>query len=448
MQLRWYSAIYFLTIIPQTMRKFFIFFVLGFSSIHAQSYSLSDLLNMADTANPTLKNARIDIVSNVNQRNVYLSGRLPKISAVGDYRYNAIIPAQIVPADFFGGPPGTFAKVKFGVPYNLSNTVQLNQFLYNPQLEYGLAALAINEQITQVQAQITEQEVRYQVSTTYFALQAVQQQVEYTRKNEKNMQELIHNMEHLLEQGLIVPTEVDKLKINKNNLSNALLKLENTRLQLLDLLKILVGFPQDKLLEIAQDDLVQTPKILENSTATRPELALIELQKQMNIEERKGYYMAYLPTLSFYAAANYNYNLKPENNFRTGIPSAFLGLHLDWTLFDGLEKRNKLKVNAYNREKIANQEMLAKQQLTLATDNARREVTLQTANLSLNQEQLTLAERINEASKAQFNAGTISTNELLQSDNGLQLAQANLVSAYLSLRQAELAYLKSISQLK
>lgn len=158
--------------------------------------------------------------------------------------------------------------------------------------------------------------------------------------------------------------------------------------------------------------------------------------------------MAYLPTLSFYAAANYNYNLKPENNFRTGIPSAFLGLHLDWTLFDGLEKRNKLKVNAYNREKIANQEMLAKQQLTLATDNARREVTLQTANLSLNQEQLTLAERINEVSKAQFNAGTISTNELLQSDNGLQLAQANLVSAYLSLRQAELAYLKSISQLK
>ncbi|NBX38997.1 MAG: hypothetical protein EBR54_06255 [Flavobacteriia bacterium] len=349
------------------MRKFFIFFVLGFSSIHAQSYSLSDLLNMADTANPTLKNARIDIVSNVNQRNVYLSGRLPKISAVGDYRYNAIIPAQIVPADFFGG---------------------------------------------------------------------------------QNMQELIHNMEHLLEQGLIVPTEVDKLKINKNNLSNALLKLENTRLQLIDLLKILVGFPQDKLLEIAQDDLVQTPKILENSTATRPELALIELQKQMNVEERKGYYMAYLPTLSFYAAANYNYNLKPENNFRTGIPSAFLGLHLDWTLFDGLEKRNKLKVNAYNREKIANQEMLAKQQLTLATDNARREVTLQTANLSLNQEQLTLAERINEASKAQFNAGTISTNELLQSDNGLQLAQANLVSAYLSLRQAELAYLKSISQLK
>jgi outer membrane protein len=431
------------------MNKAFLFLFLFLSTwVSAQVYSLTDLLKMADTANLTLKNARLDVTSNINQRKAFLASQYPKITANGDYRYNAIIPGQIIPADFFGGPPGTFAEVKFGVPINLSNTVQLTQFIFNPQLNYGLNALAINAQIVALQEKIAFQEVHYQVSNTFFGLQAINQQLAYLQKNEKNMDELIRNMELMQQQGLIIPTEVDKLKINRNSITNGIIKLENTRLQLNQLLSILVGFPEGTTLTIASDEIISNPTITEQTNALRPELELIQLQKQMNIEERKGTYMAYLPTLSFYGAYNYNYNMKPEDDFRTGIPSAFLGLRLDWTLFDGFEKKNKLKVNAYTKEKIQNQELLATQQLNLATANAKREAELQTANLEMNKEQLRLSERVYDAAKAQFKAGTISTNELLQADNGLQQAQSSLVGAYLSLRQAELSYLKSISQLK
>lgn len=431
------------------MNKAVLFLFLFLSTwASAQVYSLADLLKMADTANLTLKNARLDVNSNINQRKAFLASQYPKITANGDYRYNAIIPGQIVPADFFGGPPGTFAEVQFGVPINLSNTVQLTQFIFNPQLNYGLNALAINAQIVAVQEKMAFQEVHYQVSNTFFGLQAINQQLTYLQKNEKNMDELIRNMELMQQQGLIIPTEVDKLKINRNSITNGIIKLENTRLQLNQLLSILVGFPEGTTLTIASDEIISNPTIIEQTNALRPELELIQLQKQMNIEERKGTYMAYLPTLSFYGAYNYNYNMKPEDDFRTGIPSAFLGLRLDWTLFDGFEKKNKLKVNAYNKEKIQNQELLATQQLNLATANAKREAELQTANLEMNKEQLRLSERVYDAAKAQFKAGTISTNELLQADNGLQQAQSSLVGAYLSLRQAELSYLKSISQLK
>ncbi len=431
------------------MNKAFLFLFLFLSTwVSAQVYSLTDLLKMADTANLTLKNARLDVTSNINQRKAFLASQYPKITANGDYRYNAIIPGQIIPADFFGGPPGTFAEVQFGVPINLSNTVQLTQFIFNPQLNYGLNALAINAQIVAVQEKMAFQEVHYQVSNTFFGLQAINQQLAYLQKNEKNMNELIRNMELMQQQGLIIPTEVDKLKINRNSITNGLIKLENTRLQLNQLLSILVGFPEGITLTIASDEIISNPTVTEQTNALRPELELIQLQKQMNVEERKGTYMAYLPTLSFYGAYNYNYNMKPEDDFRTGIPSAFLGLRLDWTLFDGFEKKNKLKVNAYNKEKIQNQELLATQQLNLASANAKREAELQTANLEMNKEQLRLSERVYDAAKAQFKAGTISTNELLQADNGLQQAQSSLVGAYLSLRQAELSYLKSISQLK
>lgn len=429
-------------------KTFLILFLFLLTWVNAQVYSLTDLLKMADTANLTLKNARLDVTSHINQRKAFLASQYPKITANGDYRYNAIIPGQIIPADFFGGPPGTFAEVQFGVPINLSNTVQLTQFIFNPQLNYGLNALAINAQIVEIQEKMAFQEVHYQVSNTFFGLQAINQQLAYLQKNEKNMNELIRNMELMQQQGLIIPTEVDKLKINRNSITNGLIKLENTRLQLNQLLSILVGFPEGITLTIVSDEIISNPTVTEQTNALRPELELIQLQKQMNMEERKGTYMAYLPTLSFYGAYNYNYNMKPEDDFRTGIPSAFLGLRLDWTLFDGFEKKNKLKVNAYNKEKIQNQELLATQQLNLASANAKREAELQTANLEMNKEQLRLSERVYDAAKAQFKAGTISTNELLQADNGLQQAQSSLVGAYLSLRQAELSYLKSISQLK
>ena len=59
------------------------------------------------------------------------------------------------------------------------------------------------------------------------------------------------------------------------------MKLENTRLQLQQLLVILVGFPVDKSLEIASDEITSNPTIVESTNALRPELELIQMQKQV-----------------------------------------------------------------------------------------------------------------------------------------------------------------------
>ena len=199
---------------------------------------------------------------------------------------------------------------------------------------------------------------------------------------------------------------------------------------------------------LTSDALVEKTILVDESEIAYPELELIEAQKQLNIEERKGTKMAYLPSLAFYAAYNYNYNMKPEDDFRTGIESAFLGLQLNWTLFDGLEKHNKQKVNAFNAEKIANQQELTKQQLEMVTDNAKKQIEIQAGALAISKEQLVLAERVYKQTEAQFNEGTVSSNDLITADNGLQQAQTNVVAAYVQLRQAELAYLKSIGNIK
>jgi outer membrane protein TolC len=403
---------------------------------------------MADTANPSIRNAKLDIEINVKQKNAYLASRLPKVTAAGDYKYNAIIPGQVVPAAFFGGTPGTYSTVKFGVPYNLGNTVQLTQIIYNSQLNYGLAALDINKKIVDIQLKMTQDEVKYQVANAYFNLQAINKQKDYIDKNLLNLEKLVTNMTNMLKQGLITPIELDKLKINRLTLENSLQNLASTTIQIEDALRILTGIPTNNKITLLSDQLIEKTILIDTTTVYRPQLDLLNAQKEMNLEERKGNKMAYLPNLSFYAAYNYTYNLKPADNFRTGIESAFIGLRLDWTLFDGLEKVYKHKMNILNREKLDNQEMMITQQLDLATLNARREIENQTNSLKLNKEQLELAEKVYVQTENQYKQGTISTNDLIQADNSVQQAQINVVSSYVKLRQAEIQYLKSIGNIK
>ena len=417
-------------------------------NVFAQSYNLEQFLKMADTANPSIRNAQLDIEINSKQKNAYLAARFPKIAATGDYKYNALIPGQVVPAAFFGGAPGTYSTVKFGVPYNLGNTIQLTQIVYNSQLDYGLAVLDINKKIVDLQLKLTQDEIKYQVASAYFNLQAINKQRNFIDSNIQNIDRLTFNMNAMLKQGLITPIEIDKLKINRLTLENAIQNLESTKLQVEDALRILTGIPVQNNISLMSDEIIEQTLLVDTTTIYRPQLDLLAAQKEMNLEENKGNKMAYLPNLSFYAAYNYTYNLKPEDNFRTGIESAFIGLRLDWTIFDGFEKANKHKVNLLNKQKLENQEVLLKQQLEQTTINARREIENQTNALKLNKQQLELAQKVYAQTEKLYKQGTISTNDLIQADNSVQQAQSNVISTYIKLRQAEIQYLKSIGNIK
>lgn len=422
--------------------------LLAIFGVRAQALDLETCLKMADTANLSIRNARLDMSANEEQSRAYKAARLPKITATADYKYNAIIPGQLVPASFFGGAPGTYATVQFGVPYNLSNTVQLQQVIYNPQVNYGLKVLEVNAKVLEIQEVVQEQNIKEQVANTYFSLQAVNKQLGFIQGNIIAMDKLIANISAMKREEMVVQTEVDKLTISKLNLVNAQQTLEATKLQLEDLMKILIGLPSEQKLELAPDTVVEQSILLDEKASERPELQLIDAQIELNREERNGTNMAYLPSLAFYAAYNYTVNMKPEDDVRKGIESAFIGLRLDWTLFDGLEKMNKQKVNAINYEKMQYQRDLAEQQLNMVTENAKRQIEIKKNSLAIAKEKLMLAQRVYDQTARQFSEGTVPSNDLITADNSLQEAQSNLVGAYVQLRQAEISYLKSLGNIE
>lgn len=424
-----------------------LFVVLGLTA-EAQNYDLATCLRMADSANVQIRNAQLDVAINESQRSAYLSTRLPSLNYVADYKYNAVIPGQVIPAQLFGGPAGTFAQVKFGVPIVLSNTVQLNQILFNSQVNYGLAALKINSEIVKIKRDMTIQEVKYQVSNTYFILQGIYQQIKFIDSNVTYVKQMLKNMDLMVGQGLMVQTEADKVRINLLNLENNHANLVATQTQLEELFKIMIGLDPKAALKLQNDQLVQKTLLVDPNQANLFALQLLEQQQKMAEEEAKGIKMGYLPNLNLYGIYQYNVNINPETDFRTGINGAFVGLRLDWTLFDGLDKHHKAAVNALKQEQLEAQQDLTRLQLQQQSDQAKRTIEVKASSLELAQEQLKLATSVQKNAQLKFKEGLISINDFLIAQTGLEQAQAGVVGAYVALRQAELDYLKTNGNIK
>jgi outer membrane protein TolC len=428
--------------------SFGLLFVLMGLSVQAQKYDLASCLRMAETANVQIRNAQLDVAINESQRSAYLSTRLPSLNFSGDYRYNAVIPGQVVPAQFFGGPAGTFAEVKFGVPIVLSNTVQLNQILFNSQVNYGLAALRINSDIVKIKRDMTIQEVKYQVANTFFILQGVDQQLRFLDSNATHVKRMLKNMDLLVSQGMLVQTEADKVRINLLNIDNNVANLTATKSQLEELLKIMIGVDPKTSISLSDDQMVQQTLLIDPTQANLFAIQLLEQQQKMAEEEAKGIKMGYLPNLNLYGIYQYNVNMNPETDFRTGIDGAFVGLRLDWNLFDGLEKHHKAAVNALKQEQIQAQQDITRIQLQQQSEQNKRNITVKASALDVAKEQLGLAESILKNASLKYKEGLISVNDFLMAETGLEQAQAGVVAAYVSLRQAELEYLKTNGNIK
>lgn len=423
------------------------FVFIGFQS-QGQTLDLETCLKMADTASIAIRNSRLDIESNKETIDAQHAALMPKLNYIGDYRYYALIPGQLFPAEFSGGMPGTYNVVKFGVPFNFNNTVQLTQTIYNPLLKSGLSSLDVNQKIIELQSSLTTQNIKYQVYQTFFNLQAITKQLGYVESNLENTDKLLANIQAMIAQKLVLPIEEDKLKVNRLNLVNQQQKLTATKDQMEHLLRILTGMKSNTKIELASDDLIEKSILIDKSERHNTEIDIINAQLELNALEKTGLKMGYLPTFGFYAAYNYSYNIRPETDFAKGINSAFVGIRIDWTLFDGLEKYNKAKVNKIQAEKLENQLQLVDQQLEMATSNAQKQVEIQINSLMISKEQLALSEKIYNQAEISFKAGVTSSTDIIKAENDLNQAQSNVISSYVQLRQAELDYLKSTGNLK
>ena len=428
---------------------YFTALLLSSSLAKAQDVTLDQLIGKALTGNYSVQAARLDELKTEAQIAEVRAGARPQVNLSGDYKRYLKIPGQVVPSSAFGGPEGSYSVLAFGLPYNLSTSVQATQALYNQSLLIATKVAKTSRDLSALQTQKTKEDVAYNVSATYYNLQTTAQQIAFLQKNLASTERLIQITDLLRQNKLAKGIDVDRLQLSKTSSQTQIESLQATYNQLLNTLKFLTGTPQSDSLSVrtAIDESVPVTPANEY-TINRTDLQLLDRQKDLNGLEQRNIKAGFAPTVSAYGTANSTvYAIGGDNSYIKNVPGYWLGIQLNWNLFDGLARKAKMSQKRIEDQKLDVQLRQTRESISMDIANSRNQFLVQQQNLTTNRGQVTLAEKVYTQTQLQFKEGTVDITDVVQAENSLRDAQNNFLNTLVSLRTAELDWKKATGSL-
>ncbi|GAB3881558.1 TolC family protein [Spirosoma agri] len=424
-------------------------FLLTGSLASAQDNTLDQLISKALTNNFSVQSARLDEVKTEAQIAEVKANAHPQVNLTGDYRRYLKIPGQVIPASVFGGPEGTYSAVAFGLPYNLSTTLQASQTLYNQSLLIATKAAKASRDLSALQTQKTKEDVAYNVSATYYNLQTTAQQIAFLRSNLTSTERLIRITELRRQNQLAQGIDVDRLQLSKTASQTQIESLQASYNQLLNMLKFLTGTAQTDSLQVRTAIEETIPVAPGNEyTINRTDLQLIDQQKLINGLQQRNIKAGFFPTVSAYGVANSSvYAIGGDNSYIKNLPGYWVGLQLNWNVFDGLARKAKLSQNRIDNQKLEVQNREVRESISMDIANARTKFLVEQQNLSTNRGQVSLAEKVYTQTQLQFKEGTVDITDVVQAENSLRDAQNNYLGTLVNLRTSELDWKKATGSL-
>ena len=422
------------------------------AAIHA--FSLQQALDYAREHNVQVKNALLDIQIQEQTNREFTGSAYPQISGSGSLVYNAKLPVSLVPAEFFGGQPGTFEKLAFGVKWGATGGISLNQIVFDGQVFVGLQARRTLIQFQEKYAEVTEETIRANVYKIYYQLVAAKTQIELLDANIGLLNKFQHDTRIMQENGFAEKLDIDKITVQLANLqtekTSALNQVTNGYLGL----KVLMGMP-------VQDSLVLTDTLTDEQIKN----GLLEMG-DFNYEQRKDYQYANLgvalgeydvrryklskiPTLSLNGYYNKNAQRNKFNFFGKGdwfdISAVTLQLHIP--IFTGFSANARIaKANLALQQRI-NQRDALKITIDSEIETARNNFNTAIATLDYQKKNMQLAETVFQQTKKKFETGMGSNTEITQAQTDMKAAQTNYINALYSAIIARVDYQKATGKL-
>ncbi|QCX54354.1 TolC family protein [Elizabethkingia sp. JS20170427COW] len=421
-------------------------FFIGWNTVQAQEvWTLKQCIDTAQVHNKNLQINRNNISISEQREKEAKANLIPKITANADYKYFMELPTQLMPMNALNpqAPEGQFRDLQFGVPHNINANIQLAMPLYNPQIYGGIENTKIANELTQLQYQKTEEQVLFDVTTLYYNAQILKNQLDFMDSNLINSNRLLQNMELLKSQLLAKGSDVNKVKLQTEQLTTQRENVYSKYLQVLNALKMNMGISLEENITVVTD--IFQPTLTENSSRNSLDLQLIHTQnKLLNNKLKILNRSRYLPSLNFiasYGTTGFGYDKTP-NDFLDFYPIGFAGIQLSYPLFNGTvtqRKINQKKLEINNNELQA---QLISDKNEMEIENAIRQRTIAENTIINTENQIDLAKTIYDQTILQQKQGTASLTDVLLADNALREAQQNYLNAIIDFLKADLEFKK------
>ena len=408
-------------------------------NVKAQPFTLDQCIDTALQYNRNIILAQQD-VNIAGEKFKEIKGNLiPKLNGMTDYRYYTDLPYQLMPAAAFGGPAGTFKEVQFGVPQSLNANLQLAVPLYNPVALGAIKTIGIASELSKLQKIKTEEDVVLEVSNAYYNAQILLNQIAFLDSNIINTRKLVQTTALLYQQQVVKGTDVDRLRLQLEQLTTQRTTVFSQYQQVLNALKFLMGKPISDSIEVSISGKGSGEADFQYRVTS--EILLIDKKAEFNNSELRGLRNSKLPSLSAYGVyGTTGFGSTGTNSFFNFYPISYVGAQLSIPLFNGTITHHKIAQKKIEIEKTTIQKELVTEKSKLDIINAEMQYSLANRTIETVNSQIKLALKIYENTVLQNQHGIASITDLLLADNSLREAQQNYIVALINLRKAELEY--------
>ena len=435
--------------------------LMAYTSLQAQDsvhhFSVRQAIDYANKNNVQVKNALLDIKLQEQTNREVTASAYPQINGTGSFIYNAAIPVSLIPGEFFGQPPGTFLPVKFGVKYNATAGVSLDQLLFDGQVFVGLQARQTVLDFSEKNAEITAEMIKVNIAKIYYQLVVSKTQINILDANIDRLEKLLHDTREIYKNGFAEKLDVDKVSVQLANVQTDKVKAQTQIANGYLGLKVLMGMPITDSLVLTDE--INDEKVKEGLAdnaafqySDRKEFQYAELGIKLNQYNIRRYKLSKYPTLSL----NAYYNENAQRNEFTFLKSggtypwydfSAITLRLNVPIFHGNSTNAKIAEAKLDLQKSINQRDDLKLSIANEIQTARNNFAASIATLDFQKKNMDLAESVYNQTKKKYETGTGSQDEINNAQTDLRTAQTNYVTALYDAIISRIDYLKATGKL-
>lgn len=436
------------------MKKIFLFCIaLGtFSAMQAQEMlTLSQCLQMAVDNNLSLQKSRNEIAKGKYSISENQAKLLPQINAVAQLNDNFTPPVSVTDGSAYGKP----YNVTKTLQYNASAGLQLQMPLYNQMVYTAIDIAKIADQLNKLSYEKAREDLIIQTAKMYYMAQNTSEQIRLVNDNIKRLEELRDITQAFYDNQMSLEVDLKRVNLNIENLTvqrdNAVAMLE----QQYTMLKYVIDYPADKNIKVTDvnPNQIETVKA-DGLNVNLYELQLLQQKKELTQKQIKLAKDGYLPSVSLTGSLMYSaFTDKIEHWIHSGDSNHWygsngLGVQLRVPVFDGFEKRSKIRKAKVEAEsaRIGYEDALKGMQTNYV--NAVSEVNNSQRNYKKQLDNYVLAQDVYNVTADQYKEGVTSMTAVLQDEMRMSEAMNNYLNAYYRYKVANLSLLKLTGQLE
>lgn len=375
---------------------------------------------------------------------------LPQLSGVASANDNFDPPVSVTD----GSAYGTLYNVTKTLQYNASAGLQLQMPLYNKQLYTAIDITRLLNSIDRMSYEKAREDLIMQISQMYYLAQNTVEQLGLVRDNIRRLKALRDITVAFYDNSMALEVDVQRVNINLENLQVQYDNAQAMLTQQYNMLKYVLDYPaeQEICVELPQTDKVVEPSLPGLSTNLY-ELQLLQARETLAKKQLSMTREGYLPTLSLSGSWMFSsYTDKLSHWFHSGPSNHWyrsngLGLSLRVPIFDGFDKRSKIRKGKIDIETAQTQYANTLKNLQTQYVNATCDMENNRRNYKKQKDNCTLAENVCRVTTDRYKEGIASMTDVLQDEMRITEAQNNYITAHYNYQVANLTLLKLTGQL-